>query len=153
MLRTGEVESLEVRPMVVRDADAVCELSLQLGYERTAEEIGEWIEGLEGRGMAQAGFVACQGGEVVGWIEVSVERRVQSPVFALIGGLVVREGLRGGGIGRRLCEEAERWSAERGVGKVRVTSRSSRVDAHRFYERDGYQVTKTSLVLEKKLAG
>lgn len=153
MARTQEAELLEVRPMEVRDAEAVCELSLQLGYERTAAEIREWIEGLEVRRRVQAGFVACRGEEVVGWIEVSVERRVQSPVFALIGGLVVREGLRGGGIGRRLCEAAEQWSQEQGVSKVRVTSRSSRVDAHRFYERDGYQVTKTSLVLEKKLGG
>jgi GNAT superfamily N-acetyltransferase len=79
--------------------------------------------------------------------------RLQSPRFTLIGGLVVKDGVRGGGIGRRLCEEVERWSGDKGVEMVRVTSRSSREEAHRFYLRDGYRHTKTSLVFEKKLHG
>jgi PhnO protein len=42
---------------------------------------------------------------------------------------------------------------EKGVDTVRVTSHSSREEAHRFYLRDGYRHTKTSLVFEKKLHG
>jgi len=39
-----------------------------------------------------------------------------------------------------------------GIAKVRVTSRSVRLDAHRFYQRDGYVEIKTSKVFEKVLA-
>jgi len=99
----------------------------------------------------QTAFVACVGDEAVGWIEVSLERRLQNMPFALIGGLVVRDGMRGMGIGRRLCEEAERWCVERGASTIRVTSRSTREATHRFYLRDGYGLVKTSLVFEKKL--
>jgi GNAT superfamily N-acetyltransferase len=135
--------------MTVGDAAVVAELVEELGYSRTVAEVGEWCESVMSRGD-QVVFVAEVGGEVVGWVEVSVERRLQSAPFALIGGLVVRDGKRGGGVGRLLCEEAERWAKERGLAKVRVTSRSTREKAHRFYLRDGYEAVKTSVVFEKK---
>jgi GNAT superfamily N-acetyltransferase len=139
-----------VREMAPGDAQAVSLLSEQLGYERSAHAILDWIGALAtGPGHERAAFVACCGDDVVGWIEVSIERRLQSPPFALIGGLVVKEGIRGRGIGRRLCAWAEAWAWERSVETVRVTSRSTRFDAHRFYLRDGYHEVKTSLVFEK----
>jgi GNAT superfamily N-acetyltransferase len=141
-----------VRAMEPGDAAAVSLLIGQLGYERSAQHILEWLASC-GASREQAAFVACVGNEVAGWIEVSIERRLQSAPFALIGGLVVKEGMRGQGIGRRLCQRAEAWSWERSVEKVRVTSRSARLDAHRFYARDGYEVVKTSLVFEKHRPG
>lgn len=138
-----------IRPIEPRDAGAVGLLAGELGYERSEADVLEWIAKLGPR-ETQAAFVACSEDEVVGWIEVSLEHRLQSPSFALIGGLVVKRGVRGKGIGRRLCQRAEAWSWERSVDKVRVTSRSSRADAHRFYERDGYSQVKTSLVFEKR---
>jgi GNAT superfamily N-acetyltransferase len=138
-----------IRRMEARDAAAVAQLVEQLGYSRSAAEVGEWIAGC---GPGQAGFVACVEGPVAGWIEVAIVRHVQSAAFGLIGGLVVSEGVRGGGIGRRLCERAEAWCWEQGVESVRVTSRSTRKDAHRFYLRDGYELNKTSLVFEKRHA-
>lgn len=132
------------------DAEAVAELTTQLGYGRNAEETRAWIRETSG-GAEQAAFVACVEGEVAGWIEVSVERRLQSEPFAMIGGLVVKDGERGRGIGRLLCQRAETWALALGLDKVRVTSRSTREGAHRFYLRDGYDLVKTSLVFEKKL--
>ncbi len=138
-----------MRPMELKDAQAVAELVEQLSYQRTAEDVAAWITGV--RPEMQAAFVACMADEVVGWIEVSMERRLQNAPFGLIGGLVVREGMRSLGIGRRLCEEAERWCVEHGAGTIRVTSRSTREAAHRFYLRDGYELVKTSLVFEKQV--
>ena len=131
------------------DAQQVSLLSEQLGYQRAAEEILGWIEQLRTDRGNQAAFVACLGSEIAGWIEVSIEHRLQSPPSALIGGLVVKDGLRGRGIGRRLCEQAEAWSWQQKVSRLRVTSRSTRLEAHRFYLRDGYRAVKTSLVFEK----
>ncbi len=103
------------------------------------------------RGRSQAAFVAERNSEVVGWIEVSLEHRLQYDSRGLIGGLVVRDGLRSLGIGRRLCEVAEQWARRQGVKKMRVTSRIAREDAHRFYLRDGYRQTKISKFFEKTL--
>ena len=85
-----------------------------------------------------------------------MERQLQSAPFELIGGLVVRDGLRNRGVGRRLCEAAENWCRDQGQVTLRVTSRSTRTSAHRFYLRgfylkDGYETVKTSMVFEKKL--
>lgn len=142
-----------VRPVEGGDADAIGELIVQLGYARPPEEVQRWIEELPIWAERQAAFVASEEDRIMGWIEVSLERRLQTVPFALIGGLVVRDGVRGKGIGRLLCEAAERWSREHGAGVVRVTSRSTREAAHQFYLRDGYSQVKTSLVFEKRLQG
>ncbi len=146
-------ENLTIREMRPDDAPEVSVLCGQLGYARSPEAIRAWIESLGRDGQPQAAFVACVGEEVVGWIEISIERRLQTPPFAFIGGLVVKEGRRGRGIGRRLCARAEAWSWEQEVHTLRLTSRSTRLDAHRFYVRDGYHVIKSSLVFEKSRPG
>jgi predicted N-acetyltransferase YhbS len=142
---------LLVRQIESDDATAVSELVAQLGYQRTAQQILDWIAAFDPR--SQTAFVACTGTEVVGWIEVSLEHRLQSAPFAFIGGLVVAEGKRGKGIGRQLCRRAEQWGWDHGAEIIRVTSRSTRHDAHRFYVRDGYQAVKTSLVFAKDRPG
>jgi predicted N-acetyltransferase YhbS len=141
--------NLLIRPIEPRDAAEVCLLVQQLGYDRAQDQVALWIESLANRAKQQAAFIACVAGEVVGWIEISIEHRLQSPPCTLIGGLVVKEGFRGQQIGLKLCERAEAWSWEHGISKVRVTSRSTRTGAHRFYLRNGYHLTKISQVFEK----
>jgi len=139
---------VSVRRVGPEDAEAVAELNSALGYPATVEEVRGRIVALT---ASQAVFVACRDEKVVGWIDVALTSHLQSRPFALIGGLVVKEGLRGQRIGKRLCEEAEAWSRAQGVDVVRVTSRSTREDAHRFYLRDGYTEVKMSRVFEKRL--
>jgi GNAT superfamily N-acetyltransferase len=151
------IEGLSLSLVLVRvisheDAAAVAELSRQLGYEVSAEMVAEQIGSLSSRTGSQIAFVACLGTDVVGWIEAAITHHLQSAPYSLIGGLVVRVGVRGMGVGKRLCAEVEEWTREKGIAVVRVTSRSSREDAHRFYLRDGYERIKTSAVFEKVLA-
>ena len=104
----GESSSqLLIRPIEPRDAAEVLVLVEQLGYHRTRDEIAQWIETLTERAENQAAFVACLAGHLVGWIELSIEQRLQSAAYALIGGLVVKDGFRNQRIGLRLCERAE----------------------------------------------
>ena len=138
-----------IRAIEPRDAGAVSVLAEQLGYRRSSPEIKTWIETLPSRAENQAAFVACIGEEIVGWIEVSIQHHIQSAPHALIGGLVVKDGHRNRQIGLRLCEHVETWTWQHGLHVLRVTSRSTRLDAHRFYERNSYQLTKLSHVYEK----
>jgi predicted N-acetyltransferase YhbS len=138
-----------IREMQPEHAEAVSLLARELGYQRSPAQVREWIDELRRSTREQSAFVAVFANEIAGWIEVSIEHRLQSPPFAFIGGLVVEEGSRGRGIGRRLCAHAEAWAWQRGVETVRVTSRSTRAEAHRFYLRDDYKEVKTSLVFEK----
>lgn len=149
----SNASQLTIRRIELGDAEAVAGLSGQLGYESTPEEMRRRIAKLADCEQSHAVFVACitKDTGLVGWIDVAITHHLQSEPFVLIGGLVVQDGLRGLGIGKRLCEQAEAWTRTMGISIVRVTSRSTRPDAHRFYLRDGYTEIKTSKVFEKLL--
>jgi len=55
--------------------------------------------------------------------------------------MVVDAGVRGAGIGHALMRDALRRAREAGCYKVQLQSRNERIDAHRFYEREGFRVT------------
>ncbi len=141
---------LSIRLLTVDDAEAAAELSGQLGYSCAVEDLRDRIEELS-RAADRVAFAAVVDGQIVGWIDAAMERHLQSPASAVIGGLVVREDTRGLGVGKRLCLEVEEWARSKSVPLVRVRSQIKREDAHRFYLRDGYRMVKTSLVFEKLL--
>jgi PhnO protein len=143
--------AISIRRLSVDDAAAAAELSSQLGYPSSPGDFRKRIEELSHTTdrVAFAAVVDGQHGQMVGWIDAAMERHLQSPASAVIGGLVVREDMRGQGVGRRLCMEVEEWARSRSVPLVRVRSQIKREDAHRFYLRDGYRKVKTSLVFEK----
>ncbi len=139
-----------VRRLTAADAEEVAELSGQLGYQADATVMRRRLEAMADD-PDRVALGAVLDGRLVGWIDGFVERHLQSDDVVDIGGLVVGDGARGQGIGRRLCEEIERWTREKGIGRVRVRSQIKREDAHRFYLRDGYEKVKTSLVFEKSV--
>lgn len=144
------VENLFIREITGADAGAAAKLSADLGYPVSEEAMRQRIKSLSRR-ADHVVYVACAGGEVVGWIDVGATEHLQSEPYAEIGGLVVSSGVRGGGIGRRLVARAEKWAGERGLKSVLVRSQIAREGAHRFYLREGYERTKTSAVFKKRL--
>ncbi len=136
------------REATASDAAALAALSTQLGY---ATQPGEAAERLSALGSAGTVLVAEENGAVLGWIHVCGVQFFQSPPFAEVGGLVVDEASRGRGAGKLLLEAGARWAAERGYRKLRVRSNVVREDAHRFYEREGFQRVKTQVVLDRRL--
>lgn len=53
--------------------------------------------------------------------------------------LVVKPANRGGGVGRRLMQEAESWLRERDVVKLNLMVRHSNAEALSFYQQLGYE--------------
>ena len=137
--------------MTAADAPLVAELSTQLGYPTTADEAARRLALLEARPNEHAALVADDGGRAVGWIHVELAVSLATSLGASIGGLVVDEGHRSGGIGAALLAAAEAWARERGAETRVVRTRITRERAHRFYEREGYALAKTSHVFEKRL--
>ena len=140
--------AVSIRRLSVDDAEAAAELSSQLGYPSSPGDLRKRIEELS-HTTDRVAFAAVVDGQIVGWIDAAMERHLQYAASAVIGGLVVREDMRGQGVGRRLCIEVEEWARSKSVPLVRVRSQIKREDAHRFYLRDGYRKVKTSLVFEK----
>ena len=144
--------SLVIRAVIPDDAEAVAELSDQLGYPTSAQETRARIE-LLARDPERLTLAAILHGQLVGWIDSCVERHLQAPDMVNINGLVVRDTVRGARIGQQLCHAVEQWALSRNIPAVRVRSQIKREDAHRFYVRDGYRKVKTSFVFEKTLRG
>ncbi|WP_017624556.1 GNAT family N-acetyltransferase [Nocardiopsis chromatogenes] len=87
--------------------------------------------------------VAEADGRIVGTLQITfipyLSRR--GATRALVEAVRVRTDERGKGIGARMMEWAESQARERGCPLVQLTSARTREDAHRFYERLGYEPT------------
>ena len=112
----------------------------EYGFNWTAEEefwdfLGDEYPYDPPRG--QMWVVRGEKGTVVG--SVAVERlNDQTAEFHR---LYLDAHLRGAGLGRRLLETAERWAMEQGCTRGVLWTDTSFLDAHRLYERMGYQRT------------
>lgn len=144
------LSELRLREAGAADADALAALSGELGYPKTAAEMVAtlaWIMARDG----QAVWVAERDGQVLGWLHAGERMALESALRLEVLGLVVTETARGQGIGAALLDAAERWGRERGVARIELRSNIVREDAHRFYRRQGYLQSKTSLTFQKAL--
>ena len=83
-------------------------------------------------------IIGDQDGTVVGLCTVYLD--IDSVRFgrrAWVEDLAVHPDRRSLGIGRRLLDAARAWGRERGATHLELDSGEARVDAHRFYEREG----------------
>ena len=90
-------------------------------------------------------------GSVVAWLLVHIYRLVTSDCLAQVAGLVVDRAHRNQGIGALLMERAEEWARDKDCRGLMLRSRSTRKEAHKFYQRLGYSATKTQDVFLKEL--
>ena len=145
------MDNVTIREAHSEDAEAIAGLSGELGYPSSAAQTVERLNALLDKKENGVFVAASPDGRAVGWIHVFITHRVESGPFAELGGFVVTAECRGRGIGKNLMAEAERWVAQRGISKMRIRSRSTRLDARAFYEGLGYRVGKTQHVFEKSL--
>jgi GNAT superfamily N-acetyltransferase len=139
----------EIRRAVREDAPRLAQLASDLGYTINSDSVGAAIDRLQSDEGAI--FVADASEHLTGWIHIYRSHVIQTEPFAEVGGLVVDPLSRGDGVGRRLLEAAERWASANDLTVVRVRSNIVRSNAHRFYERRGYEVEKTSYTFVRSL--
>ncbi len=129
---------LEIRPAQPQDAAGLEALFSELGYPESGRGMVERLASAS-NDPAQAVLVAADGGRVLGaaslaFVPVAHEPRRWCRVTAL----VVAEEARGGGVGGRLMDAAEREARAAGCSRIEATSRMTRERAHAFYRRRGY---------------
>lgn len=89
-----------------------------------------------------AALVADADGKVVGFVNVEYRQRLNYPSSqGWIAELIVDEGRRSAGVGKALLQEAEALARSAGCWGVALESANWRGDAHRFYEREGWNQT------------
>ena len=136
-----------VRLATVADAAALEDLIRQLGFEENAAEISVRLAELEHAGLAV--FVAEADRRVVGCLTTSIMPVLHRPKpVGRISMMVVQEGFRSRGIGAALLRAAQAWLTEQGCGLIEVTSNLKLTDAHRFYERQGFEATSLRFAAE-----
>jgi GNAT superfamily N-acetyltransferase len=93
--------------------------------------------------------VAVAGGEVVGTLQLTFIPGLSrlGATRALIEAVRVRSDQRGGGLGASLVRWAIETARTRGATLVQLTTDASRHDAHRFYERLGFEATHVGMKL------
>jgi GNAT superfamily N-acetyltransferase len=141
----------QIRAATGADVGPMAELTTQLGYPVDPEALRERLAGVLTRTTDEVLVAVDEHDRPIAWVHVSLLATLEASDLAAINGLVVDEGHRSSGIGALLVEAAERWARDRGATAILVRSRSTRVRAHRFYERVGYVEVKRSHVFEKPL--
>lgn len=111
--------------------------------ERPDDADAYWAAVEETRERGGDVLVAIEDGEVVGVAQVIVFAHFQrvGGRCAEVESVHVRSDRRSRGVGAALLEAAEALARERGCYRIQLTSNAARFDAHRFYERQGYEPT------------
>ncbi len=139
---------IQIRPARPEDAAALVALGAAVGREREA-----WLLNTDGwrsagderrylralkRHPDAAGFVADDGGAIVGRLSVARDPHVSSRHVADLG-LMVALGHRRRGIGRALLEQAVAWAGDAGVSKLELHVFPWNEPAIRLYEQFGFE--------------
>jgi GNAT superfamily N-acetyltransferase len=151
-MNTAAKESgVTIRTPEARDYPRMAELSTQLGYKSSSEDIARRFAPMRESPDSVVFVAETPNGEVAAWIGVFVYRCLEAEPRGEISGLVVDEQKRSAGIGGRLLERAEEWAREKGCAAMGVRCNVIRDRAHQFYSRAGYEHYKTQKSFRKKL--
>lgn len=134
-----------IRPARPDDTPMLAQLIGELGYPTTPDEMAQRLAAIAGR-TDFANLVAEEDGVVAGMITVNVTPSLyRSDLLGAITVLVVSSAFRGRGLAPLLIEAGETWLRQQGAGRAAVHPSTARADAHRLYQRLGYENTGSRL--------
>ena len=128
------------------DLPALVRLTAELGYPDSEEEIRNRLE-IISHSKDHNIFVAINSENVVGLMSFhSLDILYGAGKLGRITALVVTEIERGKGIGRMLVSKAEELARISGCKRLELTSNNRRTEAHKFYERLGFEGSSTRFI-------
>jgi GNAT superfamily N-acetyltransferase len=136
-MATSEQGEVSVRAATLADTGAVADLLADLGYPTAGDVATKRLGRLLATGHDPV-YLAMQDDQAVGLMAMHFTEmlHVAGPV-ARITTLVVRDGGRGQGVGKRLIAEADRMAREAGCYELELTTGLRRTQAQAFYEGRG----------------
>lgn len=140
---------IKVRRAVETDAHSLSELAIQLGYPCDADAI---LRRLRDAPDDHEILIAEIDGKAAGFIHFCTSFFLTEEKMTEVRALVIHDHFRKCGIGRRLLDEAERWSKFNGCTEVFLYTNVKRDQAHAFYIHCGYSVVKSEHVFRKTLS-
>ena len=139
-----------VRRAMPEDIPELARLSAQLGYPVSERDFVSRLANYSER-IDHIVLVAVEEERPVGFINGGVRHDLVYEAMVELMSLVVDADVRGRGVGRHLLAAFEDWVRGQGVSVIKLGSRDERTDAHRFYEREGYELEKVHYIYRKRL--
>ncbi|MFC9340065.1 GNAT family N-acetyltransferase [Streptomyces sp. NPDC057020] len=142
------MSDLEIRPATAEDLEAIVAMLADdpLGAQRESpDDLGPYLVAFErlANDPQQHLVVAVRADKVVGTLQLTIipglSRR--GATRSIIEGVRIHADERGSGLGTQLIEWAVEESGRQGCRLVQLTSDVTRTDAHRFYERLGFEAS------------
>lgn len=142
------MSDLEIRPATAEDLEAIVAMLTDdpLGAQRESpDDLGPYLVAFErlANDPQQHLVVAVREDKVVGTLQLTIipglSRR--GATRSIIEGVRIHAEERGSGLGTQLIEWAVEESGRQGCRLVQLTSDATRTDAHRFYERLGFEAS------------
>lgn len=136
-----------IRPAEIKDARAVAELVTELGYPTSAADMEKRFRSILPN-FAYTPLVAVSDGSVCGFIGTVLYLSYEhNDASGYVIALIVSSTMRGRGIGRQLVGAAEKSLIRKGITRLAVNARLTRIETHKFYEalgfeRNGYRFVK-----------
>ncbi|MFF5919482.1 GNAT family N-acetyltransferase [Streptomyces flavochromogenes] len=142
------MSDLEIRPATAEDLEAIVAMLADdpLGAQRESpDDLSPYVAAFErlANDPQQHLVVAVREARVVGTLQLTIipglSRR--GATRSIIEGVRIHAEERGSGLGTLLIEWAVEESRRQGCRLVQLTSDVTRTDAHRFYERLGFEAS------------
>lgn len=140
---------MKIRIANLSDSKAIQKLnSIELHYDYPLEDTTKKLELILSLDW-QIIYVVEIDGQVAGYVQAHKYIGTFGDLFVNIMGLAVSKDFQGNGVGKALMFAAENWAQEIGAEGVRLNSGSERTEAHKFYEKIGYDKAKTQAKFQK----
>jgi GNAT superfamily N-acetyltransferase len=140
-----------IRQARAEDCAEIARLAAQLGYPASCDEIHRRLQRLLASPNDLVLVAESSEGLLAGWAHAFLSQLLESDYRVEIGGLVVDKNFHRRGVGRELIRRIEQWAAEHGVRQISVRCKTTRLEAHQFYENLGYRPAKTQTAFRKPL--
>jgi GNAT superfamily N-acetyltransferase len=125
----------------------VAHLATQLGYPCTVQELSRRFRS-KSKFNQDSLLVGILDQKVMAWMHMGEIYSLLSGPGAEIKALVVDETARSHGIGHQMILHAIQWCKKRKLRRLYLTTNITRIRTHRFYEKEGFEKSKTSFKYE-----
>lgn len=126
-----------IRTATVADAASIARLSGQLGYPANEETVVENLHQLRENNTGEV-WVCEQNSTVAGFLYGQQLIDLSSGIYYEVMALVVDENYRSRGIGAEMMKVVIAKCKSEKINQLVLRSRTTRKDAHRFYEKLGF---------------
>ena len=140
-----------IRDARIADSRAVARLADQLGYSVTVDDIEARLGKIRQNTDERVIVAENSEGVVVGWTTFGITEHIHSKPYVEVSGFVVEQDFRGKGVGRKIIDEVERWTRDKGLLTIRLHANVTRKAAHMFYQAIGFEKIKEQYAFRKEL--